>query len=352
MSSFFWRNRKVFITGHTGFKGTWLLLLLKKMGADIHGYALPPQSGGLFELLDGNKYLSSSTLGDICDEYSLGIALKNSRAEVILHLAAQPLVLDSYKDPVNTYRTNVLGTLNLIEAIRKSDDVKSFVNITTDKVYENREWYWPYRESDQLGGHDPYASSKACSEILTSSYFRSFFNLSNVGFATARSGNVIGGGDWSSNRIIPDFFRAAHSHSILEVRNRYATRPWQHVLDPLSGYLNLAESLFHDFKTYSGAWNFGPDNSSTKSVFDLVNELLQLNPQVDVSFLDENKQKTHESSLLELDCAKSRQQLAWKPKWDFKNAVQRTSDWYNCWSNTSNLTEFTEMQLSEFTKND
>lgn len=263
MNSKFWQGKKVFLTGHTGFKGSWLSLWLQSMEVQLTGYALPPPTNpSLFEEADVAIGMTSIA-GDICNLANLTKSVQNSKPEIIFHLAAQPLVRHSYENPVETYSTNVMGLVNLFEAVRKTPEVRSVVIVTTDKCYENREWVWPYRENEAMGGHDPYSSSKACAELVTAAYRSSFYNPleykhHGVGIATARAGNVIGGGDWSKDRLIPDILNAVNTNTPIQLRNPNAIRPWQHVLEPLHGYITLAEKLYSNGQNFSEAWNFGP----------------------------------------------------------------------------------------------
>ncbi len=263
MNRNFWKSKRVFLTGHTGFKGGWLALWLTDMGAEVHAYALPaPTEPNFFTVCNLQAQLKSSTIGDIRDGAALANAMQAAQPQIVLHLAAQSLVRYSYTAPVETYAVNVLGTVNLLEAVRQTPSVKAVVNITTDKCYENREWVWPYRETEAMGGYDPYSSSKGCAELVTSAYRRSFLEPAGIHLASARAGNVIGGGDWAMDRLIPDFLRAIDASQTLTIRSPNATRPWQHVLEPLSGYLALAERLFLEGRDFADGWNFGPADSS------------------------------------------------------------------------------------------
>jgi CDP-glucose 4,6-dehydratase len=327
----FWTNKKVFITGHTGFKGSWLTLLLHKLGSEIYGYALdPPTNPNLYhtarivELID-------STIGDIRDFPFLLKTLQRIKPEIIIHMAAQPLVRESYKNPRETYEVNVMGTVNLLESIRHLPNVKAVVNVTTDKCYENREWDWGYREIEPMGGYDPYSNSKGCSELVTSAFRNSFFNPKEyqkhgVAIASARAGNVIGGGDWAEDRLIPDFFRAIFKGEKVSIRSPYAIRPWQFVLEPLTGYLLLAEKLFTNGPEYAEAWNFGPDDMDTQNVEWIIDNLSSLWGEF-ASFSIDKFPQPHEAHFLKLDCSKSKARLKWQPRWNIEVALKSIVDW-------------------------
>lgn len=348
----FWKNKRVLITGHTGFKGSWLCLLLSEMESNIFGYALdPPTTPSLFNeaKLEG---LVSSYICDIRNYHKLLEIVQQCRPEIVFHMAAQPIVRESYNNPVDTYSVNVIGTVNLLEAIRHTPGVKAIVNVTTDKCYENKEWHWGYRENDPLGGHDPYSSSKACSELVTSSFRNSYFNLCDyfkhgVGIASARAGNVIGGGDWAKDRLIPDFMSSMIKGEEVKIRSPYAVRPWQHVLDPLTGYMVLAERLYTNGPAYSEAWNFGPDDSESKSVEWIVNRFTDLWGKGFTYTIDQNPHP-HEASYLKLDCSKAKAKLEWLPFWDIDTALQCTVEWYKAWINKNNMRKFTINQIIDY----
>lgn len=328
----FYRGKRVFVTGHTGFKGSWLCLWLSEMGAEVTGYALePPTKPSLFvgaRVAD----LIKSIIGDIRDFDSLKRALYAAEPEIVIHMAAQPLVRLSYKEPVLTYETNVMGTIHILEAMRMLGKVKAFVNVTTDKCYENREWPWGYREIEPMGGYDPYSNSKACSELVTSSYRNSFFNDSEYGkshgtaIASARAGNVIGGGDWADDRLIPDIVRSLLDKKEILIRNPTSIRPWQYVLEPLSGYLLLAMRLYDKGPEFAEAWNFGPEDNDARSVEWIVEKICRLWGQ-DASYRIDSGQKPHEANFLKLDISKSKQRLGWTPRWSLDRAIESTLSW-------------------------
>lgn len=347
MTQSFWRDRRVFLTGHTGFKGGWLSLWLQTMGAEVHGYALePPTEPNLFSIANVAGGLASSTIANIRDIEALTRAMKHARPEIVFHLAAQPLVQHSYTAPAETYATNVMGTVNLFEAIRSSDGVRAVVNVTTDKCYENREWAWGYRENEPLGGYDPYSSSKACAELVTSAYRRSFFETAGVAVASARAGNVIGGGDWAQKRLVPDILRAFEQKRPVQIRNPTAIRPWQHVLDPLSGYLVLAQRLFGE-DVYAEGWNFGPDDSDARSVEWIVLRLANMWGDDATWELDDGRH-AHEAIYLKLDISKARSRLGWNPRWGLLRALERTLDWHRAWRDGENMHAFCLRQIVEF----
>jgi CDP-glucose 4,6-dehydratase len=334
--SMFWQGRRVFLTGHTGFKGSWLALWLEKLGANVMGYALAPQSKpNLFEAA-GLAAATNSVIADVRDLGAMREALASHSPEIVLHLAAQSLVRLSYQDPAGTYATNVLGTVNLLEAVRSCDSVRAVVVVTTDKCYENKEWIWAYRENDALGGHDPYSSSKACAELVVSSYRDSFFNRAKhsdhrVAVASARAGNVIGGGDWSADRLIPDIVRAFASGEILKIRNPNAVRPWQHVLEPLRGYLTLAQRLSEDGAQFPGAWNFGPQYNDAKPVGWIVERMAKAwtkGGNGPARWEVDRGEHPHEAAVLKLDWTKASLELGWQPRLRLDQALDRTLSWY------------------------
>ena len=343
----FWNKKKIFITGHTGFKGSWLCNWLISMGAEIAGFSLKPETNP--NLFYETKLINNinNTFGDIRDFESLLASIQSFKPEIIFHLAAQPLVKQSYQDPVSTYNTNVMGTVHLMEAAKKSKSVKTIVNVTSDKCYENRELTRGYAENDQLGGFDPYSNSKACSELVTNAYRNSFFNNINIGVATARAGNVIGGGDWAHARLIPDILRSIETKKQLIVRNPNSVRPWQHVLECLSGYLKLAEELYHDEKKFSGAWNFGPSNTDTKPVKWIIKKMYTL-WGCDQDWKLDSSEYFHETNFLKLDNSKARNELQWRPKWVLPEALQKIVYWHSNWIKDGNAKELCEYQIQEY----
>jgi len=348
----FWKDKKVLITGHTGFKGSWLCLLLHEMGADIYGYALdPPTNPSLFEVAHIKEQITSY-IGDIRDYKTLSELLLSIQPDIIIHMAAQALVRESYKNPVETYEVNVMGTVNLLEAIRHTPSIKALVNVTTDKCYENHEWHWGYRENEPMGGYDPYSNSKACSELVTSSFRRSFFNphtyaQHGIAIATARAGNVIGGGDWAEDRLIPDFIRSITKGETLKIRSPYAIRPWQHVLEPLSGYLMLAEKLFENGVDYAEAWNFGPDDTDAKNVEWITSRLCALWGD-NANFEIDNHPQPHEANYLKLDCSKAKNELDWHPCWNLERALTGIVDWNKAFLKGDNIREICKMQIRDY----
>ncbi|QWD93554.1 CDP-glucose 4,6-dehydratase [Polynucleobacter asymbioticus] len=347
----FWKNKRVFLTGHTGFKGGWLSLWLNQMGAKVTGYSLAPNTApNLFEVLKVGTFIENSHIGDIRDFAALRAALNSAEPEIVIHMAAQPLVRYSYSHPIETYATNVMGTVHLLESVRSTPSVKATVVVTTDKCYENKEWAWGYRENEPMGGHDPYSSSKGCAELVTSAYRKSFFseNLSHkVALGSARAGNVIGGGDWSEDRLIPDAIRAFIEDSPLLIRNPGATRPWQHVLEPLSGYLTLAQALHDNGDEFGSAWNFGPKDDDARPVQEVV-ELLIENWGGSASWVKEGADQLHEANLLKLDCSKAAAELSWTPRWGLEKAIEKTSDWYKAFQQGEDMRQITIDQINSY----
>ena len=347
-----YKGRKVLITGHTGFKGSWLSLLLYQLGAEVFGYALePPTKPSLFEEARIQDIMTSYN-GDVRNYDYLLKVIHKIKPEVIIHLAAQPLVRESYKNPIETYATNVMGTVNLFEAIRQTGGVKAVVNVTTDKCYENREWYWGYRENEPIGGYDPYSNSKGCSELVTSSFRSSFFNPKDfanhkVALASARAGNVIGGGDWASDRLIPDFIRAISKNNTVYIRNPYAIRPWQHVLEPLTGYLILAEKLLTKGPAFAEAWNFGPDDKDAQNVEWITKTICEIWGNGAGYVIDKNLQP-HEASYLKLDSSKAKTELNWFPKWDIRTSLNTIVMWNKAFLDGQDMKKITLNQINDY----
>ncbi len=347
MNRQFWQGKRVFLTGHTGFKGGWLTLWLSDMGAKVYGYALEPATKANFcTVWDLTTHLNASTFADIRDPIALTKAMNAAQPDIVLHLAAQALVRYSYNNPIETYATNVMGTANLLEAVRKTTSVKAVVNVTTDKCYENREWVWPYRENEAMGGHDPYSSSKACSELITAAYRRSFLEPAGIALASARAGNVIGGGDWSTDRLIPDFLNALDKGHTLSIRSPLATRPWQHVLEPLTGYLLLAEKLYTEGQSFAEAWNFGPEEADTRPVQWIVEHLCKQIPGAIWEY-DKNQQP-HEANMLKLDSSKSKTKLNWHPRWNLITALEYTINWHKAWKQGGNMPKICLEQITAY----
>jgi len=348
----FWKGRKIYITGHTGFKGSWLCLLLNYLKADIYGYALePPTIPSLYQICNIDEFVHS-TISDIRDGDALKKSIEKAQPEIVIHMAAQPLVRLSYLDPVLTYQTNIMGTINLLESVRVTKSIKAVINITTDKCYENREWIWPYRENEPLGGYDPYSSSKACSEIITAAYRNSFLNPKiyeehSVAVATARAGNVIGGGDWADDRLVPDFIRAISKGEKIKIRSPYAIRPWQHVLEPLTGYLLLAEKLYAEGIKYAEAWNFGPNDEDAKPVEWIVNYLCQKWSNHAGFEVDKNPQP-HEANYLKLDWSKAKAYLNWHPRWSLEKSLDSIIDFSRAFIKEENINDICLRQISEY----
>jgi CDP-glucose 4,6-dehydratase len=324
----FFKGKRVLVTGDTGFKGSWLVLWLLELGADVTGFALPPQYENDHYHLLGLARLMTHINGDIRDPQKFMNVCREFKPEILFHLAAQPIVRLSYDEPKLTFDTNVGGSVNILEAVRSTPSLRALVYVTSDKCYKNKDWLWGYRENDELGGHDPYSASKAAAELVFSSYLGSFFcKRIDFGAASVRAGNVIGGGDWSQDRIIPDSIKALRNRHPIVIRNPVATRPWQHVLEPLSGYLLTAMKLYHDPKAYSGAWNFGPDDHSIRTVHDLVKKVIDCWGNGEISIVAQQG-APHEARLLQLNCDKAKQLLHWRPCWNFDQAVEKTVSWY------------------------
>jgi CDP-glucose 4,6-dehydratase len=356
IDSTFWKGKHVFVTGHTGFKGAWICLWLQAMGAEVTGYALQPSTSlNLYELC-GLSSSMNSIIGDIRDRPKLQQAIIAANPDIVIHMAAQPIVRESYQYPVETYEINVLGTVYLLESVRHAVQMgaktKTIVNVTSDKSYENKEWQWGYRENDTLGGYDPYSNSKACSEMVTSAYRNSFFNPAayhkhGVGLATVRAGNVIGGGDWAMNRLIPDCLRALMKGETIRIRNAAAVRPWQHVLEPLSGYLLLAQRLYEDGPAYAQSWNFGPEDRDVRSVEWVVKELLS-HWQGNYEITGRLEEQPHEANLLKLDCSKAKNELGWYPRWDLEKAIALIVEWMRGYLADENVREICLEQIKQY----
>jgi CDP-glucose 4,6-dehydratase len=349
----FWNGKRVFVTGHTGFKGGWLALWLRQLGAVVTGYSLPPSTEpSLFAAL-GLENSITSVFGDIRNLDALRAEMGRMRPEIVMHLAAQPLVRRSYADPVETYASNVMGTVHVLEAAREIPSVRGIVVITTDKCYQNREWLWGYREADRLGGRDPYSNSKACAELVCAAYSASFYHAPErptaPGIATARAGNVIGGGDWSPDRLIPDAVAAFHRGVPVHIRNPAATRPWQHVLEPLSAYLSLAELLCADPDRFVGGWNFGPNEEDACPVSEVVERVARAWGEGASWELDSGAH-VHEAGQLRLDCSKAHAQLGWHPRLSLAEAVAWTVDWYKCYYAGEDVLALTCEQISRYTE--
>ncbi|MFH2133394.1 MAG: CDP-glucose 4,6-dehydratase [bacterium] len=348
----FWNGKKVFVTGHTGFKGSWLSVWLNKMQAKVAGYSLaPPTQPNLFELTNLHT-LVETTIADIRDLKQLKGAIHQFQPEILFHMAAQPLVRESYLTPVETYETNVMGTVNVLEAVRSCGSVKAVVIITTDKCYANQEWIWGYRENEPMGGYDPYSSSKACAELVVDGYRQSFFHPDDysahgVAVASARAGNVIGGGDWSADRLIPDCIRAVLDRKEIILRNPSAVRPWQHVLEPLNGYLLLAQKLVESGCRYAGAYNFGPVDGDCAAVVEVVKMLCD-SWGGDATYRVQNDSGPHEANILKLDCSKARHELNWVPRWRLEKAIDLVVEWSKAYQKQADIMAVCQNQISTF----
>ena len=343
-------GKRVFLTGHTGFKGVWLSYLLKEIGAEVRGFSLEPSTlPNHFDLLHMRDKIDHIE-GDIRDHYALERAIKDFQPEFVFHLAAQALVRESYNNPINTFETNIMGSINLLEVVRNCISVRSLVYITSDKCYENVEWIWGYRENDKLGGHDPYSASKGAAEIVFSAYEHSYFSTKeNFGAATARAGNVIGGGDWSDDRIIPDCIRAIENDTPIVLRNPGATRPWQHVLEPINGYLTLGYSLYHNPKFFKGSWNFGPSVSQVRTVEEVAKSIIQHIQKGSIK-IEDLITNHHEANLLQLNCDKAIQLLEWSPMWSANKALEMTAKWYKSYMLNEDIESITMNQIKDFFK--
>lgn len=343
----FWQGKRVLLTGHTGFKGAWLSLWLQSLGAELLGFSLPPSTApNLFQIAQLEKGMTS-ILGDLSDFNLLSKLLKKYQPEIIIHMAAQSLVRYSYDYPLQTYASNVMGTVNMLEVVRLSDSVKAVINVTSDKCYENKEISRGYCETDNLGGNDPYSSSKACAELITQAYSRAYLQNQGIGIASVRAGNVIGGGDWAKDRLVPDIIDACIKQKTVLLRYPNALRPWQHVLDALHGYLLLAQHLYELPASYSGSWNFGSNEKADKSVAWLAQRIIQ-HWKSPINIIIDNKTHHYEAGLLKLDSSKARTRLKWEPRWDIEKALEKTVSWYQAYQANENIRDETLLQISEF----
>ncbi|MCR5143855.1 MAG: CDP-glucose 4,6-dehydratase [Lachnospiraceae bacterium] len=350
----FYKNKKVLVTGHTGFKGSWMCQLLIMAGADVIGYALePPTKPSLFEMC-GLENKMNSIVGDVRDLKHLLKVFNETQPDIVIHMAAQPLVRESYKDPVGTYETNVMGTVNICEAVRQNSCVKSFVNVTTDKVYLNKEWVWGYRENEELNGYDPYSNSKSCSELVTSSYINSFFNDLPVAVSTARAGNVIGGGDFATDRIIPDCIRAAEAGDDIIVRNPFSTRPYEHVLEPVVAYLMIAAAQYENKEQYAGSYNVGPNDTDCWTTGDLVTLFCNTWNDVtgdNIKWINKYDGGPHEANFLKLDCSKLKNKFGWEPRWNVEATMKKIVEWSDAYLHGGNYVDVMQAQIKEFCDN-
>lgn len=349
-SAQFWHGKRVLLTGHTGFKGSWLSLWLSSLGAEVHGLALePPTQPSLFNEARVATVLASHTIGDIRDLATVRACMAACKPEIVIHMAAQPLVRLSYVEPVETYATNVMGTVHVLESARHVGTVRAIVNVTTDKCYENKEWVWGYREDEPMGGYDPYSNSKGCSELVTSAYRRSFMQAGGIALGSGRAGNVIGGGDWAADRLVPDILRAFERNQPVVIRNPHATRPWQHVLEPLSGYITLAERLWHDGQAFAEGWNFGPQDNDARPVHWIVEHMVQQWGDGATWQLD-GANHPHEAGYLKLDISKARHRLGWQPRWALATALQKITAWHHAHLNRQNMRDISLQQIADYTQ--
>jgi CDP-glucose 4,6-dehydratase len=348
VNSSFWQGKTVLLTGHTGFKGSWCALWLQSMGARVHGLSLePPTQPNIFTHACVAQGMASSTIGDIRDYSTVLTTMQRVQPDVILHMAAQPLVRLSYSQPVETYATNVMGTVHVLEAARQVRSAKAIVNITTDKCYENKEWAWGYRENEPMGGYDPYSNSKGCSELVTSAYRQSFMQQAGIALASARAGNVIGGGDWAADRLVPDILRAFEQDRPVVIRNPASTRPWQHVLEPVSGYLCLAQALFSEGQIWAEGWNFGPHDDDARPVQWIVERMVTLWGRGSSWQLD-GGQHPHEAHYLKLDISKAKTRLAWAPRWSLEQALLRIVDWHQAFMRQADMRQVCLSQIADY----
>lgn len=343
----FWQGKRVFLTGHTGFKGSWMSLWLQSMGAEVRGLALePPTEPALFNVAHVARGMDHQ-VADIRDYDTTRSLMAAFKPEIVIHMAAQPLVRLSYQQPIETYATNVMGTVHVLEAARHADSVRAMVNITTDKCYENKEWVWSYREDEPMGGHDPYSNSKGCAELVSSAYRKSFLTTEGIAMATARAGNVIGGGDWAQDRLIPDILRALEKQQPVLIRNPHAIRPWQHVLEPLSGYLLLAERLYENGHADAEGWNFGPRDEDSQTVQWIVEHLCQSWGN-DATWALQRGDHPHEAHFLKLDISKARQRLQWAPRWSLPTALSYITEWHKAWLSGHQMGDVCRQQISQY----
>jgi len=344
----FWHGKRVFLTGHTGFKGGWLSLWLSFLGSVVKGYALnPPTLPSLFNEAEVGKVIDSQ-IGDVRDKEELYESMVEFNPDILIHMAAQPLVRRSYDAPIETYEVNVIGTANVLEAARNCSNLKAIVNVTTDKCYENDGRYQGYKEEDPMGGYDPYSSSKGCAELVTSAYRRSFLQDKGVGLASVRAGNVIGGGDWADDRLIPDILRCFEKNEPVVIRNPEATRPWQHVLEPLSGYLVLAQKLYSSNKDYAEGWNFGPNDNNVKPVEWILDKMISKWPNA--SWMLDQKPNSHEACYLKLDISKAKSKLNWKPVWELSHTLERIVSWHKAWLDKEDMQAVCLAEIEEYMK--
>jgi CDP-glucose 4,6-dehydratase len=346
IDKFFWQSKRVFLTGHTGFKGSWLSLWLSSLGAEVKGYALnPPTSPSLFNEAKISSIIDSQ-IGDIRDQDTLHESMTKFNPDILIHMAAQPLVRYSYEEPIETYEVNVIGTAKVLEAARSCPNLKAILNITTDKCYENDGRTEGYRENDPMGGYDPYSSSKGCAELVTSSYRRSFLQGQGVGLASVRAGNVIGGGDWADDRLIPDILRSFENGEPIVIRNPKATRPWQHVLEPLSGYLILAQELYEDQKEYAEGWNFGPNEQDARPVDWILDVMISKWPNS--SWEHDASSNPHEADFLKLDISKAKSKLGWSPVWELSQTLQKIINWHQAWLNKEDMQDVSFAEIKKY----
>ena len=344
----FWHGKRVILTGHTGFKGSWFSLWLQSLGAEVHGLALePPSTPNLFTVAQVANGMASHTLGDIRDLATVQNAMQAARPDIVIHMAAQALVRLSYSEPVETYATNVMGTVHVLESARHTPSVKAIVVVTTDKCYENREWVWGYRENEPMGGHDPYSNSKGCAELVTSAYRNSFLRSRGIAVGSARAGNVIGGGDWASDRLVPDILKAFEQNQPVTIRNPHATRPWQHVLEPLSGYLTLAEHLYTQGPAYSEGWNFGPNDDDARAVQWIVEHMVKSWGKGS-SWQQDGGFHPHEANYLKLDISKAKARLGWQPRWSLATALEFITTWHEAYLANGDMKKMCQAQIQQY----